>query len=116
MKVIVCGGRNWTDTKATYAFLDRINKRWPIDVIIEGDARGADRMAGYWARKNKIENRKYPADWGTHGRAAGPIRNQEMLDKEQPGLVVAFPGGRGTADMVNRAHQAGIRVEEWSSE
>jgi hypothetical protein len=50
------------------------------------------------------------ADWNTHGRAAGPIRNQRMLDEVKPELVVAFPGGRGTADMVRRAREAGVNV------
>jgi len=52
------------------------------------------------------------AKWSKHGRAAGPIRNQEMIDECKPDLVVAFPGGRGTADMVRRAKAAGIRVIE----
>lgn len=51
----------------------------------------------------------HPADWKRHGRAAGPIRNQKMLE-EKPEMVVAFPGGKGTADMVKKAGQAGIEV------
>jgi hypothetical protein len=54
----------------------------------------------------------HPADWFSHGKAAGPIRNQEMLAMEAPALVVAFPGGRGTADMVRRARKAGVDVLE----
>jgi hypothetical protein len=54
----------------------------------------------------------YPADWAKHGRAASPIRNQQMLDEGRPNLVVAFPGGRGTADMVRRARSAGVEVIE----
>ena len=52
------------------------------------------------------------ADWAKHGRKAGPIRNQRMIDEGRPDLVVAFPGGTGTADMVERARVAGIRVIE----
>jgi hypothetical protein len=52
----------------------------------------------------------YVAQWKKHGRAAGPIRNQRMLDKGKPDLVVAFPGGRGTADMIRRAERAGVPV------
>ena len=43
-------------------------------------------------------------------KSAGHIRNQVMLDKGKPDVVVAFPGGRGTADMVRRAEGAGIEV------
>jgi hypothetical protein len=49
------------------------------------------------------------ADWSI-GRKAGPIRNQRMLDEHAPDLVVAFPGGRGTADMVRRARKSGVEV------
>lgn len=52
------------------------------------------------------------ADWKTHGRAAGPIRNQRMIDEWKPTLVIAFAGGRGTADMIRRAKAAGIEVRE----
>jgi len=52
------------------------------------------------------------ANWRTHGKAAGPIRNQQMLDEGRPHLVVAFPGGTGTADMVRRAKAAGVPVME----
>jgi hypothetical protein len=54
----------------------------------------------------------YPADWTRHGKAAGPKRNQLMLDKEKPDLVIAFPGGKGTADMVARAKAQGFKVME----
>jgi hypothetical protein len=54
----------------------------------------------------------YVAQWKKHGRAAGPIRNQRMLDEGKPDLVVAFPGGRGTADMIRRAERAGVPVQQ----
>ena len=53
-----------------------------------------------------------PADWKRYGRGAGPARNQAMLVEFNPQLLVAFPGGKGTADMVRRAQKAGVRVEE----
>jgi len=52
----------------------------------------------------------FDAEWHRHGKRAGPIRNQRMLEEGQPDLIVAFPGGHGTADMVRRARQAGIEV------
>lgn len=54
--------------------------------------------------------RTFRANSRKHGRAAGPIRNQQMLDEGKPHLVVAFPGGTGTADMVRRAQAAGVLV------
>lgn len=112
MRVLVCGGRDYSDTKKMYEFMDKIHKDLNITTVIEGDARGADRIAGYWARKNKIDNLKFPADWENNGRAAGIIRNKQMLEEGKPDLIIAFPGGKGTANMVFIAKQAGIEVVE----
>lgn len=83
----------------------------PFDiVIIEGDAKGADRAASDWAVCNYSKHEVYPADWQRHGKAAGPIRNRQMLNEGKPDLVVAFPGGAGTAHMVSIAKVAGVEV------
>lgn len=110
MRLLVCGGRNFDDVTYAYAVLDRLHRLSTIDVVIEGDARGADRIAGDWARKRGVQNLKFPADWDKHGKAAGFIRNQQMIVDGKPDLVFAFPGGRGTADMVRRARIARIPV------
>ena len=111
MRLLVCGGRDFSDREHAYRTLDRLARAHQIDVVIEGDARGADRIAGYWARVRKIDNLKFRADWATHGPAAGPIRNQRMIDEGKPDLVLAFPGGSGTADMLKRARAAGIPIQ-----
>lgn len=111
MRVLVRGGRDWRDTEFLYRYLDALHKNTPINVLIEGNARGVDRIAGYWARHQRIENLKFHADWHEHGKSAGAIRNQQMLDEGKPDLVVAFPGGRGTADMVKRAKATGVQVK-----
>lgn len=82
------------------------------DVIIQGGAKGADRMARDFANANDIRCEQYDADWKAHGKAAGHIRNQQMLDEGKPDVVIAFPGGAGTADMVKRARAAGVEVIE----
>lgn len=112
MRVLVCGARNWDDRARVYGVLDDLKRAESIDAVIEGDARGVDRMAGYWARKNRIDDIKYPANWDLHGNAAGPIRNQEMLDFGKPDLVIAFPlkDSVGTWDMVRRAKAAGVKT------
>lgn len=112
IRVLVCGGRDFSDVDTIHRTLDRLHKARLIDCVIEGNARGADRIAGYWARKNRIDNRKFNADWTKYGNAAGPIRNQTMIDKGLPDVVLAFPGNTGTADMVRRARAAGIEVIE----
>lgn len=106
MIVLVCGGRNYQDWKRLSDELDRL----PVSEIIEGGAPGADLLARQWAVANKVSVVTFKADWKIHGRAAGPIRNQQMIDDGSPELVLAFPGGRGTADMMSRATKAGIPV------
>lgn len=112
MKVLVCGGRDYSDREALERALDRIHAETPITCLIEGGAMGADYLACVWSAKRQIEgHRRFSADWVMHGRSAGPIRNQRMLDEGKPDLVVAFPGGRGTADMIRRAEAAGVPVQ-----
>lgn len=121
--ILVCGGRDYNDKATLYATLDKIcferdwkfgpepDGNWLPNVrLVNGKARGADTLATDWAITNWCAFKEYPADWDTHGKAAGPIRNQQMLDSEAIDLVVAFPGGRGTADMVKRARDKGIEV------
>lgn len=83
---------------------------YPGDVLIHGNAPGADRLSEEEVEKSHVTIERYSADWGRDGRKAGPIRNQRMLDEGKPDLVIAFPGGKGTADMVRRAMAAGIKV------
>lgn len=118
MIVLVCGGRDYYNKTASYNALDQLHIRLfrdqkrGITLILQGGAKGADWLARQWADDRGIACREYEADWNTHGRAAGPIRNQQMLDEGKPDVVVAFPGGRGTADMIARAQRAGLTVWE----
>mgnify|MGYP005867213267 CR=1 FL=1 len=109
-RVLVCGGRDYADIDRMYQILDSI----AIDDIISGHARGADQLAEVYAEGRDINVTIFPAEWNKHGRAAGFIRNKQMLDEGQPDLVVAFPGGRGTANMVDLAKKAGVSVLEVS--
>ena len=110
MRVLVCGGRDYHDRQQVFDVLDDL--REPATHIIHGGARGADTFGRDWAKERKVPYTTFRADWGKLGRAAGPIRNQKMLSEGKPDLVVAFPGGKGTADMVSRAKKAGIPVIE----
>lgn len=123
-RILVCGGRDFADKGRVERFLNTVVYLEPV-VIIQG---GADALAASWARTNKAcphEPETFKADWKNverpgalikHGRygpydaLAGFVRNQRMIDEGRPDLVVAFPGGSGTADMVKRAHVAGVRV------
>lgn len=109
-KLLVCGGRYYSDRSRLYQVLDDYAERCGVSLIIHGAARGADALAGEWAADRGITEKRFPADWRKHGRSAGHIRNQEMLDKAGPSVVIAFPGGPGTANMVARARAAGVTI------
>lgn len=111
MKALVCGGRDYSDKLALWHTLDCAGPPH-ISAIISGMARGADSLAAEWAINAKLKLYAFPADWNKHGKAAGAIRNQQMLDEGKPDVVIAFPGGRGTADMVSRAKAQGFKVIE----
>jgi hypothetical protein len=109
MKVLVTGDREWTDRARLEGVLDG----YPVKVVVEGCARGADRMAEEWATSRGVTIDHHPADWARLHRAAGPIRNREMA-LTKPDLVIAFhydlTRSKGTADMVARARRSGIPV------
>lgn len=108
-RVAVTGGRDYADRFNVYGSLDTVLAKHPDMVLVHGDADGADDLAKQWAGSRKVRTEPHPADWDTHGKAAGPLRNQEMVDSELDGCV-AFPGNRGTADMVARCKKAGVPV------
>ncbi len=108
--ILVCGSRNWTNTDRIEHVLKRL---WvyPDLTLLHGDAPGVDRIAAGIGRSYGWRVRAFPAEWEQHGKAAGPIRNRQMLD-ENPDLVIAFPLGesRGTMDTVREAERRGIRT------
>lgn len=110
MKVLVCGGREFNDAEFIFAELDRLHTQFSLVTVIEGDARGVDRIAGDWARARGINLVEYPADWANEGRHAALIRNERMLKVGRPDLVIAFPGGQGTSHTCWHAEKLGISV------
>jgi hypothetical protein len=112
MRLLVCGGRDFRDDALLSAHLDAVHADRPISCVISGAASGADHLAYNWAKARGIDVVEFPADWKTHGKAAGPIRNRKMIVEGKPDEVIAFPGGRGTADMKRAALAAGIPT--WS--
>ena len=140
MIVLVCGGRDFgslppfdppytgwqqavSKARREEDYLNRVlsaaHRKYGLLGLLHGAARGADRLAGEWARKNGIEEIARPADWKRDGKRAGPIRNQTMLDElllfsknTCNVLVIAFPGSSGTEDMKARARKANVKVIE----
>lgn len=114
MRLLVCGSRDWTDQAFIDQTLDAYHAEHPVTVVIEGEAAGADVMARSWGLRRGVTVRRFPADWARYGKAAGPIRNQQMLDEGRPDAAIAFTynlaTSRGTRDMVDRARSAGLPV------
>lgn len=107
MKALVCGGRDYSDADKLYSVLDS----FPISKIISGHARGADQLAEMYADERNIPIEVYLADWKNLGKAAGFIRNKQMLVEGKPDIVIAFPGGKGTNMMVDIARKADTMVK-----
>lgn len=134
MRVLVCGSRTFNDRAVVSTVLDGLWQSAEVSymvvdmagmTLIEGGATGADALASEWAQNSPMHSHnerpddppfqhlQFHADWQQHGRAAGPIRNQQMLEEGEPDEVWAFVDkplseSRGTADMVRRAKAAGI--------
>jgi hypothetical protein len=110
--VLICGDRNWNNFKVIETFILTLPKE---TIIVEGDCRGADKISGYLGRQHGYHVIAVSAKWEKYGLAAGPIRNQEMLDRYKPELVVAFHNdiehSKGTKDMITKATRAGIEVK-----
>lgn len=133
--VLVCGGRDYgripprtpankldeerikaiKERETLFDFLDLIHKKRPITLIVQGYAEGADKMAHEWSvergvRSTGAKYRITSSMWNKMGKSAGFIRNKNMRDEQLPDLVIAFPGGNGTANMVRIAERAGTDV------
>lgn len=106
----MCGGRDYADNDHLWKSLGELKNNFYITEVAHGGATGADDKAGVWAKANGIPVQVFPANWKQEGKKAGPLRNQRMLDQFKPDAVVAFPGGRGTADMIKRAIDSGVPV------
>lgn len=114
-RILVCGGRDFTNRDFVFSTLDAFRLVYPtISIVIEGGARGADALAKEWAIHRGLSLTTYKADWGQHGKAAGHIRNKQMLVEGKPDCVVAFPGGAGTRNMIGQARAAGIPAFEYA--
>jgi hypothetical protein len=112
MRVLICGDRNWRNFHCIAYTLSYFATKHNVEVVIEGEAKGADTLGRVAAERFGIPVLKFPALWDKHGKAAGPIRNRQMLTEGKPTLVLAFhndiANSKGTKDMVKAAMKAGI--------
>ena len=109
MRLLITGGSKFTDRRLMWSVLDRLHAKHHFTLLIHGDARGADRLAGEWASERGVEVLACLVDRKRYGREAVIKRNREML-AAKPDLVVAFPGDSATRYLVFIAEDAGVKV------
>lgn len=106
MKVVVAGTRTLRDPRIVADAIAASG--FTPTLIIHGGCCGVDTLAGDWARGNGIPTEAYPADWDRHGRAAGPRRNQHMVDVADALVAVWDGASRGTRSIIEMAKRKGI--------
>jgi hypothetical protein len=125
--VLVTGSRKWKDRDFAYATLDTIYECWlltagPDDsfIIVQGEAPGLDTIAKQWAQERhqedpRVDHEDYRAQWDLYGKAAGHIRNDEMVHRGAD-ICVGFPtpDSIGTYDCLTQARKANILTFDMS--
>lgn len=106
MKVIIAGGRHFNDMRVLAEAVKQCG--WEITEVVSGGATGADRLGEYWANANNVPIRKFHADWKRWASFAGPKRNRQMA--EYADALIALPGGKGTANMIEEATKRGLQM------
>lgn len=115
MNILVCGGRDYDNQNFIFAKLDEFSRKNDVRILIHGAATGADSIAHAWALNNGVQTAVCRPNWERFGRKAGIMRNLAMLDLD-PDVVMAFPGGDGTAHMIYAATKAGKEVIDFDKE
>jgi len=119
-RVLICGSRDYTDYEKIKFFVYSLP---PGSSIIEGECKGADKLARMAAEEKGIPKQRifrFPVDWSA-GKRGGPVRNKKMLDEGKPTVVIAFhddaENSKGTKNMIEQSLKAGIPVylnpESW---
>jgi hypothetical protein len=110
MELIVSGSRYGVSKEWLEQVLSAVHEGKPIDVLITGGCSGVDIQAEQWALSKHVPVLTYKADWTSYGRAAGPIRNRQMLKLHPEATVLLFPGGDGTSNMRRSAVERGRTI------
>ena len=108
MKTIIAGSRTIDDYDAICQII--IDSCFVITEVVSGTARGVDRLGEQWARENNILIKRFPANWSKYGKAAGPIRNEEMVKYAEAAIIVRSDHSKGATSMANLAKQYGLKV------
>ena len=111
MKLVVTGGRDYAMSESDFETLAEVLETLKPEEVCVGCARGVDDTVAWFSMSKDIPTNRFIADWESHGKAAGPIRNRYMLDYAGfDAVVLVFPGGKGTADMEKQAIKRGLTI------
>lgn len=105
IRLIIAGGRDFND----YDFLFKYYVEWDLELddmefleeIVSGGCKGADKLGERLAHEADVTIKRFPADWNKHGKAAGPIRNEEMAKYATHALIFWDGKSRGTKNMID---------------
>jgi Protein of unknown function (DUF2493). len=111
MKVIIAGGRDYRPTRCAWFWLRDMLLSLKCTEVVSGKASGADAMGEKIAERMGFPLKSFPADWNKYGKAAGPMRNEQMA--QYADACILFPGGSGTENMKSRAIAHGLKVIEY---
>lgn len=113
MRTIIAGSRTIADTALVYSAIE--SAPFPITHVLSGGARGVDAAGEAWAKLHDVPLTLFPADWATHGKAAGPLRNRTMADLAEA-LILIWTGqpttSPGSANMLQEARKRHLLVHE----
>lgn len=108
MKIIVAGGRDFADYELVCWYLDKV----PFEFsIVCGMAKGADALGKRYAEEHSKVIHKFPADWDTHGKSAGYIRNKQMAEFSDALLAFWNKESKGTKHMIDLANKNNLKVK-----
>lgn len=107
-RLLVCGGRDFSNSALVYRVLEELHSAHRFTLVIHGGERGVDSLTDAWAMNKRLPIEAYRPDWPLHGKLADAKRQVEMLRSGRPTMLVAFPGGKGTKNLVQLAYSIPI--------
>jgi predicted double-glycine peptidase len=108
MKTIIAGSRDFNHLSSVAYCIKQSG--FNITEVVSGGCKGVDLLGEEWAKKNKIPIKRFPAAWDEHGKAAGPIRNQQMAEYADALIAIVAPNSKGTRDMLNKANKHDLKI------
>lgn len=115
MKTIIAGSRTITNQKLVDSVITAAQKHFQIQEVVSGTARGVDLCGETFATQNNIPIKRFPADWNKHGRAAGPIRNEQMAQYADALILIWDGKSRGAASMLRLARKYNLKIIKFAT-